>query len=193
MCDGGNLGGRTLPDGTPLELGGSPVPCDEAPRLFLGVVTPRFEGSLGVSLTLWRSVRLYGLVDWKAGHRKLDNNLFIRCHIFAICEENYFPERFDPTVIAEMQSFDLESVTYSDAGHAKIREVAISWTLPSGLLGAISAERGTLTLAGRNLHTFTGYSGIDPEASCVDCGYSVYEQNNTPPLTSFVATLSLFF
>ena len=75
----------------------------------------------------------------------------------------------------------------------KIREVAVSWTLPQSLVGTIGADRATLTLAGRNLHTFTGYSGLDPEASFVEFGFTLLEQDNTPQLASFVATVNVAY
>ena len=43
MCDGGDPNGKKLPNGTPLEIGGPPVPCAGAPRLYLGHVTPDLE------------------------------------------------------------------------------------------------------------------------------------------------------
>lgn len=46
-----------------------------------------------------------------------------------------------------------------DASFARLREVAVSWRL--GALGR--AGDWTVTLSGRNLLTFTGYRGIDPE------------------------------
>ncbi len=194
MCDSGDPNGKLLPDGTPLELGGPAVPCDGAPRLFLGSVTPTFEGSFAVNVTLRRNLRIYGFLDWKTGYRKLDNNLRARCQVFNSCEENFFPENFDAAVIAEMQSGSpLRSFVFTDAGFAKIREVAVSWTMPQSLVRWVGADRATLTVAGRNLHTFTGYSGLDPEASFIEFGFSLLEQDNTPQLASFVATLNVSF
>ena len=194
MCDSGDPNGKLLPNGTPLELGGSPVSCDGAPRLFLGNVVPTFEGSFAVNVTLRRNLRLYGFLDWKTGYKKLDNNLRARCQVFNSCEENFFPENFDAAVIAEIQSGSpLRSFVFTDAGFAKIREVAVSWTMPQTLVGWIGADRATLTLAGRNLHTFTGYSGLDPEASFVEFGFTLLEQDNTPQLATFVATLNVSF
>ena len=194
MCDGGDPNGKKLPDGTPLELGGAPVPCAIAPRLYLGHVTPDMEGSLGATLTLLGEIRLYALVDWKTGYTKFDNNLRARCQVFNQCHENFFPEQYDPALIAEIQSGSpLRSFIFSDGSFAKLREVSASVNLPDQLLGPIGASRATLTLTGRNLMTWTNYSGLDPEASFVEFGYTLLEQDNTPQLNQFTATLNLSF
>jgi TonB-linked SusC/RagA family outer membrane protein len=55
-----------------------------------------------------------------------------------------------------------------DASYVKIREVSLSYDLPEAYLAGIfgdKVQRGRLTLSGRNLYTFTGYSGLDPEVS----------------------------
>ncbi|MDX1388315.1 MAG: SusC/RagA family TonB-linked outer membrane protein [Acidobacteriota bacterium] len=52
-------------------------------------------------------------------------------------------------------------------GWAKLREVAIGYTLPQSLVGrwfGDAIERLTVTAIGRNLLTLTEYSGFDPEA-----------------------------
>jgi TonB-linked SusC/RagA family outer membrane protein len=53
-----------------------------------------------------------------------------------------------------------------DASFVKVRELSVSYTLPKNLatqLGPVKSLQ--LSLAGRNLFTFTGYSGLDPEVS----------------------------
>jgi len=46
----------------------------------------------------------------------------------------------------------------------RVREVAARWPLPSFLTGALGT-RVVVTLAGRNLSTWTNYRGLDPEIS----------------------------
>ena len=194
MCDGGDPNGKKLPDGTPTEVGGPPVPCANAPWLYLGHVTPDLEGSLGTTITLFNSVRIYALVDWKTGYTKFDNNLRARCQVFNLCRENFFPEEFDPARIAEIQSGSpLRSFIFTDGSFAKLREVSASISLPEQMANQVGASRATLTLTGRNLFTWTDYTGLDPEASFVEFGYTLLEQDNTPQLTQFTATLNLSF
>ncbi len=50
-----------------------------------------------------------------------------------------------------------------DGDFVKLREVALSYELGNVLGGFLGAEAATVTLAGRNLYTWTKYGGLDPE------------------------------
>lgn len=52
-----------------------------------------------------------------------------------------------------------------DGSFVKLREVSVSYALPSTLLGRIGADGMQLTLTGRNLKTWTDYTGWDPETN----------------------------
>ncbi len=196
MCDSGDPNGHQIVTGdgtqTPTQIGGSEIPCDGAPRLALGNSVPTFEGSFGTSITFLRNLRLYALLDWKAGHTKFDNNARARCQVFWQCRENYFPEEYDAAYVAEFQSPNtLRSFVFSNASYAKLRELSLTWTLPPRLIPG--TKRASITIAGRNLLTFSGYSGLDPEAEFLEFGYSVLEQDNLPNLRSFVANIVITF
>ncbi len=47
----------------------------------------------------------------------------------------------------------------------KVREVAITWSLPEGMLGRLGTHGAALTLSGRNLKTWTDFQGWDPETN----------------------------
>lgn len=48
----------------------------------------------------------------------------------------------------------------------KVREIAVAYTLPKRLVSELGPVKSLqVSLSGRNLLTFTGYSGLDPEVS----------------------------
>jgi hypothetical protein len=52
----------------------------------------------------------------------------------------------------------------------------------------------SLTIAGRNLHTWTTYPGLDPEnRSSVGTQNIAFDQAVTPTLAQFLTTISLTF
>ena len=53
---------------------------------------------------------------------------------------------------------------FEDADYLKLREISLSFSPPPKLAAALRARSATITLAGRNLATWTGYSGGDPES-----------------------------
>ena len=197
MCDAGDPNGPTLPDGTPLKPGGPAVPCGEAPVLFQGKSTPDFEGSLSATLTLFQNLQLYGLFDWQVGWTKFDNNVRARCQVFRLCEENFFPDRFDPVRVAEIQSPNtLRTFVYNDASFGKLREISLTYDFPVSLIQSlgIGVETASLTVSGRNLFpSITDWTGLDPEAEFHEFGFGRLEQNNIPPLANVTAALRATF
>lgn len=191
MCDGGR---PKAAGGPPILTGGPDVPCAQAPRLFLGRSSPKYEGSLTSNFTLFDRLRLVAMFDFKTGHKYWDNNLRARCQIFLVCLENIHPERYDPAVVAEMQSSArFVSFVINDASFAKLREVSANYTLPDRWAQRFGANRATLSVAGRNLHTWTKWTGLDPESFFVGQLHSRLEQDNTPQLTQFVTTINVSF
>jgi TonB-linked SusC/RagA family outer membrane protein len=185
-----------LCDGGP---GQAPVDCSIAPLVFAGTPIPKVVGAFTTTLTLFRNLRLYGLVDFKRGHHRFDTDRWIRCDVFANCEEAVTPEGRDPRLLADMQlGADLQTINsfIDDAGFFKLREVSASYTLPDRWAGAIGAQRATITVTGRNLHTWTNYRGLDPERQSSQ-GQSApldfFDQAVTPTLAQFVTSISLNF
>ena len=70
-----------------------------------------------------------------------------------------------------------------DASFIRLKNVSLSYNLPSKWLTKIHAENIRLFTQGQNLWTITGYKGFDPESQGVA----------TPPLRTIVAGLQLTF
>ena len=179
LCDDGNGGG---------------VACTSAPGVFLGVWDPRYEGSFSANLTLWKRLRLYGLVDFKLGNKHFDNNRRALCQVFLRCDENFNPSNYDPLIIAELQSNNVaQSWIINDAGFAKLRELAAQYQLPRSVAGFLGGRDVTLGLSARNLHTWTDWTGMDPEAYFVTQLFTRLEQDNTPQLASVMFNVNITF
>ena len=176
---------------------GGSVDCDSAPRVFLGNGVPKREGAFSGALTFLQNFRLAALVDFKGGYKKLDGLHRVRCHLFNECRVNFYPQEFDPRYVAAVQSgTSLIDDLIRDASFTRLREVSFTYTLPSQLAQRIGGSSASVTLAGRNLHTWTKWPGIDPEASFnggTRGSYAQWEQNVVPPLTSFVTTFNVGF
>ncbi|HEX7241852.1 MAG TPA: TonB-dependent receptor plug domain-containing protein [Longimicrobiaceae bacterium] len=180
---------------------GGEVPCAQAPTLFLGRPTPSREGSLASTLTLFGNLRIGGMVDFKQGFHKLDGNLRVRCVLFFRCRENFYQTEYvatDPAWLATTQRGGAFSDRLiKDSGFARFRELSATYTLPDAWAGRLGARRASLTVAGRNLWTWTDYEGLEPEASFLGgtrgTGSAQWEQNVTPQLQQFVTTLNVTF
>jgi TonB-linked SusC/RagA family outer membrane protein len=191
LCDNGS-GGTMVCAGTDLRYG---TP-DDAPDVYLGRSIPRFEGSVSSTFTLFKDLRVYGLVDFKTDFLKLDGNMRSRCAIFGRCRENFYPLEFDAKKIAGLQSNgQLVDYYINNSGYAKLREVSLAYTLPTISTRWGSINRAVITVAGRNLHTWTDYPGLEPEAFFLGGTrggqYGQFEQTTNPQLRQWVVGLNV--
>ena len=189
MCDGGPSA--------------QPMPCASAPLVFMGTVTPKVTGAVTNTFTIGKQLSLYALVDFKSGHKMLNTNETLRCAILSNCEVNVSPEKYDPKYVANAQngsSLQIVDQFMDDAAFAMLREVSATYTLPMSWSSFARASRASFTVAGRNLHRWTSYSGLDPESRSLGLLNSnnnpfqlAFDQAITPTLAQFIATLNLTF
>lgn len=191
MCDNGK-GGTMICAGPDLIYNNA----DDAPEVFLGKSSPGSEGAFSNTLTLFKRFRVYGLIDFKRDFVKIDGNFRARCAIFGRCRENFYPREFDPKTIAGLRSNgQLVDYYIKNSSYAKLREVSFSYTLPSVATRWARFNRAVVTLAGRNLATWTDFTGLEPEAFFLGGTrggqFGQFEQTTNPQLTSWVLGVNL--
>lgn len=183
------LATNVLCDGGP---GAAPVPCASAPFQFIGTTTPKQSGSISNTVTIRRRLRLYGLVDFQRGNILFNANDLLRCvggFGAPLCHANYFPEQYDPVFLASASLVGLQQGLfepfYQDASYFKLREISATYMVPERWLRGLSGA--SLTIAARELATWTSYEGIDPDFSGEN------EQARLPQLSRLTAILNIRF
>jgi TonB-linked SusC/RagA family outer membrane protein len=179
---------------------GTGVACTAAPFQFMGTQTPGLTGSVANTVTLG-PVRLYGLVDFKRGYTELGTVELLRC-VGALgaglCRANYFPNEYSVLYAAEATSTAFSQNywdQYFQSGNfVKLREVSATYTVPPRLARGFS--RLSLTLAARELHTWTKFRGLDPEAmaalpSTTTGTVSPSDQGVSPPPFRLIGTVNV--
>jgi TonB-linked SusC/RagA family outer membrane protein len=176
---------------------GGAVACASAPFVYLGRTTPRIEGSFNNAITLMKNLRVSALLDFKRDYIKIDGSQRFRCVINRRCREWYFPQDYDPKTIACLKAGTdvLPNCYFNDASYTKLREIALSYTLPPTINHIGRFSRAVIGVAGRNLHTWTKYPGLDPEAFFLGGsrggGFALFDQTTNPQATQWVVTLNL--
>ena len=74
----------------------------------------------------------------------------------------------------------------------KLRELSLNYTLPDHLAERIKDKRASITIAGRNLHTWTSWQQLDPESSKLGL-VGGFDQATVPLMASLVTTLRLTY
>ncbi|MBU2946959.1 SusC/RagA family TonB-linked outer membrane protein [Zobellia uliginosa] len=81
-----------------------------------------------------------------------------------------------------------------DATFVKIREISLSYTLDDNVLGPkIPIDAIKFTLSGRNLHTFTDYTGYDPEVALSGSPIFKLDEFSFPNFRTFAAAVQITF
>jgi hypothetical protein len=140
-----------------VQLGGAPV--------FLGTPLPTEGATLSTALGVLRRARVSALFEYRAGNSVVNYTGAFRC-LSGNCRE-----RNDPTTPLGEQvawaAWQAGSIAgwVEDAKFLKLREVAVTFLAPATWARFVGSGEMHLTLAGRNLATWTSYRGLDPEVS----------------------------
>ncbi|HEU4454147.1 MAG TPA: TonB-dependent receptor, partial [Longimicrobium sp.] len=139
-----------------LELGDTAV--------YLGSPNPTHGLTLASRLRLSDRVTVSARVEHQGGARLLNRIGALRCTSSFTCREAVDPStsledqaRAGAAILGTLGGF------VEDADFVKLREVAVTLTAPRAWSRAIGAWGIDLTVAGRNLLTWSPYSGPDPE------------------------------
>ncbi|HJU89830.1 MAG TPA: SusC/RagA family TonB-linked outer membrane protein [Gemmatimonadaceae bacterium] len=131
---------------------------------FQGTPFPKREFSIANTLTLFRYFRVSALLDHKGGHHLQNHTRRFRCASTLQCRETY-----DPSAPLEDQARAVATrlggyAYFEKADFWKLREVAFTVVAPQSWVRRLRTDAVSFTIAGRNLRTWTDYTGFDPEA-----------------------------
>jgi TonB-dependent starch-binding outer membrane protein SusC len=176
---------------------------------FWGNSQPTFEGNFSSTFSLLGNLKLHAQLDWMQNFMVYNNTAQFRERQFGNAERwvkrDELPteerlRRFGPFVNEnDGTSVGVSNVTEAydeDASFLKLREVALTYALPRSLTGRIGVSSASVTLAGRNLHTWTDYSGFDPEVLWGGGAQAAATRTDflsNPPTRRFVVRTNLQF
>lgn len=164
---------------------------------FIGTPFPRRQFSIGTNLTLGPLFRLSALIDHQGGHHLFNSTAEFRCGLYRQCDYN-----FDPNASLEQQGAYLASALYNTAAgfiepadFTKLREVSLTFMVPQEFASRLGAGSMNLVVSGRNLATWTDYSGFDPEMNFAGSGsnFSTADFLTQPPYRTYTVRLDLTF
>jgi TonB-linked SusC/RagA family outer membrane protein len=183
---------------------GGETPCYNAngsvvaPKVYLGHSSPTFEGSWSNTVRFLTNFRLYGMFDAVSGLKRLDNNIRIRCQLFHTCLEYVQPQSTDPKLLAQYFSGGpLRDFTINDAKYVKFRELSLSYDASSLLAARAGAKSLSITASARNIHTWSPYTGLDPESQFITNATggtpALVDQAHLPQLLNYSLTFHLSY
>ena len=166
--------------------------------VYRGPVLPTFEFNVTPTLTIRQNLRLSALVQHRGGNFVYNNTEEFRCttSAFSNCRavnDPTAPLEDQAAVIGYLKSFSHWGFIQK-GDFTKIREVSATYGLPRAVAGRVGFRDASVTLAGRNLATWSPYRGFDPEVnSQQNANFSVSDFLTQPPFRQFVVRLDLNF
>jgi TonB-dependent starch-binding outer membrane protein SusC len=169
---------------------------------YVGPQLPTSSQGLGFDLTVFKNITVSTLFERRAGNRQLNETEYFRCRtqhsnpFFGFCGAISNPNASLASQAAfigsQFAQFGATPYGYiEDASFVKWRELSVRFGLPESFSNRFGVLKGAaLTLAGRNLHTWTDYTGLDPEIN--EGGGNNFNQgefNTQPPVRTFMLRL----
>jgi hypothetical protein len=162
--------------------------------VYLGNILPKREYSISPTMTLFKLFKVSALVDHKGGYKLFDNTRRFHCS-FGTCQET-----FDKSMPLADQAAAVAIALGTDAGYienaafTKLRELSFTLIAPDHVAQRFGVQNLDLTIAGRNLKTWTDYKGFDPEVNAVaGANFSTQEFLTLPPSRTWTARINVTF
>jgi len=171
--------------------------------VFAGSPTPTREFSLSQTIGLFRgALRIQGLLDYKGGFKQYNSTEEFRCTATGNnCRGIHDPDAtFEDQARAVARRLHPRASNWGyleDGEFLKLRELSLTYSLPNRISGLFGAQHATLTLGGRNLATWTGYTGVDPEVNQLGQtsfnGFGVRDFLTQPQVRTFLLRANFTF
>ena len=172
---------------------------DTSDLKFLGSPLPTRQGSIAGDLQLFRNFRITTLFEYRGGNKLFNSSEQFRCLPFvATCRGlNDISAPLDERANAMADAVSQGSFYggyIEDASFTKWREIAVTYTIPERFAARMQSRAASITLAGRNLHTWTKYKGVDPEVNYSgQSNFDTADFLTQPQVRYFTARLNLTF
>ena len=159
---------------------------------YVGNPFPTQGATLGTTVRVGGGIRAGLLMEYRAGDQLLNQGEVLRCQEKLCAGVNTNAALADQAAAAVA---GLVTGPYTTSGtFFKIRELSVSIAAPDSWARAVRCTGATLTLAGRNLLTWTSYRGLDPEVNSTGAvGLGIADLFTQPPVRTLDARVDLAF
>lgn len=163
----------------------------------IGDGNPDFH--FGVSNNVsWRDLTVYALVDAAVGgqlYNRTNQRMYQWGRSSDVDQTGKAQELKKPIeyYVNLYAANDPTDYFVENAGFVKLREISLKYRLPPGIsasLGRMGVSGGAVSLIGRNLKTWTGYKGYDPEVGGTVVRLDAFEY---PRFRTFTGSIELTF
>ncbi|HZG42422.1 MAG TPA: TonB-dependent receptor, partial [Longimicrobium sp.] len=170
-----------------------------ADTVFFGGALPTRTLSWDNNFRVFRNLRMGAQLDYQGGHYQLNLTRRTRTMDGLVREVILTPQS---TAADSLRRELLQGTVVGNAAGAqyiekrdfvKLRELSVSYSLPQRFTRGFGSDQVVFSLAGRNLHTWTDYTGTDPEVNADNSDFLLAETNAIPPTRRVTASIQVRF
>lgn len=156
----------------------------------------RTELAITPSVTLFNVLNIRALFDHRGGVTLNNSTEFFRCSTSGT--NCHGIESTDASLLEQARAISTRMGTrapyFEKADFWKLRELAFTFNAPQRFANSLRASSASITIAGRNLKTWTDYTGIDPELNFSGSdNFSTADFLTQPPVRYWVGRVNLTF
>ncbi|MEN7546480.1 TonB-dependent receptor [Rapidithrix thailandica] len=181
--------------------GDSVITTDD--RTYLGNSQPKFAGGFQTSVK-YKGLELTAYFNFAVGHKKFYNNsyqqIFRPSNMLTDVLHHWTPENPNATyprmVFRDPNSNRRTSTFYlHDASYLRMNNLRLAYTLPQQVMEKFFIRSAQVYVAGTNLLTFSGYPGMDPEATSLprDAVFQGSDNSLYPAVRTYTLGVNLSF
>lgn len=144
-------------------------------RTIIGDPTPKHIGGLANNFS-YKGISLHVFFQWSYGNDIMNaNRIYLEApykrnsNMFATVADRWTPENPSETMFssgqpeAGLQKYSSRIV--EDGSFLRLKTVSVSYNFPKQLISKLKLTGARVYMSAQNLHTWTSYSGYDPEVS----------------------------
>lgn len=165
--------------------------------VYLGSPFPRQQLSFRNDVTLFSAIRLGALLDYRGGVKMYNSTGSWRDlqNITRAMNDRTTPLADQARAVAATRSTNRTEAGYIEkADFVKLRELSLTFSVPKEYTNRLRLGESSLMLAGRNLGTWSKYSGLDPEVNQGAQGnFATRDFMSQPAARYYIARLNLTF
>ena len=163
---------------------------------YIGQPLPTREMAFNSSLTLFKSLQLTALVNYRGGNKIYNNTREFRNN-GGFANGPDFWDRNAPLsdqVKSTARAMGTSDGYIEDASFVRLSEISGTYTLPVRWAQKMRAAGASLTIGARNLALWTNYTGFDPEVlTATNANFGTTDFLTAPPVRRLTARLNLTF
>jgi TonB-dependent starch-binding outer membrane protein SusC len=164
--------------------------------VYLGNPLGRTELAVTPNVTLFNWLNIRALFDHRGGLTLNNSTEFFRCSASgALCQGI---ETKTASLLEQAKAISTRmgsrGAYMENANFTKLRELSFTVTLPQAFATSMKAGNASVTISGRNLHTWTNYTGLDPELNTSSSqNFNTADFLTQPPTKYWIGRVNLTF